>query len=398
MIDGRERLVAIAERNLAHHRAGTVDQADGVVAVPARHYVDPDRYALEVERIFRRLPLVAGLSAELPGPGAYKALELCGMPVLVVRGDDGGLRAFVDMCSHRGSVLVGSGCGVARRFTCPYHAWSYDLDGTLRGVLDREQFGEFDIGAHGLTSLAVEERCGLVFVSITPGRPLGLDAFLAGYEAQLAPLRLAEGTVVGSNTIAGPNWKVAYDGYLDFYHLPVLHRQSFGPDISNKASYDAWGPHQRVSSPGPEAERYVDRPAAEWPNGLLTSGVITVFPHVSIATFDAGGPVVMVSQLLPGPDVASSTTVQHFVARGVVDDARRPVLDRTMAFLHGVVRDEDYATGLRQQRALATGAKDHVLFGRNEAGGQRFHRWVDALVAAPDDDALAAVFRDGSPS
>ena len=123
-------------------------------------------------------------------------------------------------------------------------------------------------------------------------------------------------------------------------------------------------------------------------------GVWTVFPHISIADFDAGGKLYMVSQLFPGPSVDSSITIQNFLATDAPDDARQEKIDAMIAFLRGVVRDEDYFTGKRVQRGLATGAKREVLFGRNEAGGQRFHRYVEALLGA-EDEALPALFEKG---
>ena len=124
---------------------------------------------------------------------------------------------------------------------------------------------------------------------------------------------------------------------------------------------------------------------------VLLAGVWTIFPHVSIATFDAGGPLLMVSQLFPGEGVDQSTTRQTFLSPDRPDAARQELIEQQMAFLLGVVRDEDYATGRRIGRGLATGANEHVLFGRNEAGGQRFHSWVDALLETDDGD-LAGLF------
>jgi phenylpropionate dioxygenase-like ring-hydroxylating dioxygenase large terminal subunit len=93
----------MARRHLADVKAGTVDQAPGVLRVPASHYVDPDRWRLEIDRIWKRVPLVLALSCELREPGDYRALEVVGVPVLVARGSDGAARAFVDSCSHRGA-------------------------------------------------------------------------------------------------------------------------------------------------------------------------------------------------------------------------------------------------------------------------------------------------------
>lgn len=121
----------------------------------------------------------------------------------------------------------------------------------------------------------------------------------------------------------------------------------------------------------------------------------TIFPHVSIAPFDAGGRIYLVSRLFPGATPGTSVTVQTHLAVGPApDEARRARIDRHVEFLLHVVRDEDYATGNRLQRALATGAKTEFVFGRNEGANQRFHRWVDDLVTAACVDDTYAVLRD----
>ncbi len=387
----REVLVELARRTVAHARAGTVPQAPEVAQFPASNYFDPDRWELEMERVFRRVPLTLGFSCELKEAGSYRALEVAGVPVLLTRGQDGIMRSFVNMCSHRGAMIMEDGTGTARRFTCPYHAWSYDQEGALVGILDRDEFGEIDTSCHGLTQLPCEERAGIIFGSVTPGSELHLDEYLCGYDKMLETHGFADCQFVGRQQVGGPNWKVAYDGYLDFYHLPILHKETFGPDYSNKAIYDAWGPHQRVTSPDHRILDWADSPEDEWTMAKINSGVWTIFPHISVARFDAGGPMYMVSQLFPGDTPDTSFTVQNFLAAFEPNDEQKQALAKQMEFLLHVVRDEDYFTGNRIQKALKTGTKSHVMFGRNEAGGQRFHRFVDELVAAEDEEAYLSL-------
>ena len=393
----RKQLIEMTRRHMAHARAGTVDQTPGVYRVPVRNYCDPERARRERDRIFRRLPLLVAFSAELRDNFAYRALEVAGFPVLITRNGNGRIDAFANTCSHRGAAVVTEGTGSARRFACPYHGWTYDSEGALVGIVDSDEFGEVDRSSLGLTPLPVTERAGMIFVVLAPGESFDFEAFFCGYGEVLEHLGLADCHVVGSQEVEGPNWKIAYDGYLDFYHLPILHRESFGADISNKAVYDAWGPHQRVNMPLPGMETLEDRPEDEWPMSVLLAGIWTIFPHVSIATFDADGPLFMVSQLFPGEAVDRSTTRQTFLSPAQPDADRRKLIEQQMAFLLDVVRDEDYATGKRIGRGLATGAREHVLFGRNEAGGQRFHSWVDALLETDDRDLVGLFSRTIGP-
>jgi carnitine monooxygenase subunit len=377
-------------RDLVRHaRAGTTELTNGVMRVPVSRYVDPIQFEVELERIWRRVPLVLAWSAELPAPGSYVATTVIDVPVLLIRGDDGCVRGFVNTCSHRGAQVV-AGCGSARRFTCPYHAWVYDRAGGLVGVRDHADFGDVDTAGLGLTELSVAERAGVVFGHVRPGAAVDIDVWLQGYDDCLARLGLAGQTVLAKRTLDGPAWKVAYDGYLDFYHLPILHKDSFGADFFNKAMFRAWGPHQRTMAPAPQVAALADRPESSWGERALTSGVWTIFPHVSMATFDVGGTTVrQLAQLFPGPTPDRSTTVMTYLVPGEPTDEQRDAAEGQVAFLERVVRDEDYATGIGITRGLRTGAKEHVLFGRNEGGLQRFHRWVDALVATDDADLPA---------
>jgi nitrite reductase/ring-hydroxylating ferredoxin subunit len=388
----REQLVSIARRGVAHVENDTQDLAPGVHQVPVTNYFDADRWQLEMARVFRRLPLVLGVSSELREPYAYQALEVAGMPVLITRGADGQIRAFVNMCSHRGAIIAEDGVGSARRHTCPYHAWSYDVTGALVGVLDADDFGDIDRSCLGLTPLPAAERAGLIWVTLSTEPVIDIDTFLCGYDEMLTHLGFEDCHVVGRQWLDGPNWKVAYDGYLDYYHLPILHRDSFGPDMSTKALYDAWGPHQRVTAPDRHYEPLVGREPDDWAMSELIGGVWTIFPHVSIASFDAAGKVYMVSQLFPGDTPDTSRTLQTFLHTLEPDDTIREAMVERMAFNYGVVNDEDYYTGKRIQRALRTGAKKVNMFGRNEGGGQRFHTFLDEVLTTDDAD-LPALFK-----
>ncbi|MGI9323594.1 MAG: aromatic ring-hydroxylating oxygenase subunit alpha [Pseudomonadales bacterium] len=385
----RSQLIEMARHNLSHVEAGTVEQADAVGLIPVEHYFDQDRWELEVKQVFKRIPLMLAMTAEIPNPGDYKALEAVGMPVLISRDEKGEVHAFINMCSHRGSQIMAEGCGNAHRFTCPYHAWTYDQQGQLTGVLAAKDFGDFDRSSNGLRKLPVLERAGLIWVTLDQNSKLDIEQFLSGYDELLDHFGFANWHHFESRTVAGPNWKIAYDGYLDLYHLPILHKDTFGAQMPNQALYYAWGPHQRVSSPDPSLEQLTAKDEDDWDTEPLMSGVWTIFPHVSIASFDGGGRSVMISQLFPGDSPGESYTVQNYLMQDPPDEDRAKAAHEQFLFLEHVVRDEDYATGLKQQRALRTGARSHVMFGRNEAGGQNFHRWLDELLHTSDEDLLS---------
>jgi phenylpropionate dioxygenase-like ring-hydroxylating dioxygenase large terminal subunit len=386
----REQLVAMARRNMAFAESGTLEQTDDVLKVPAANYYDPARFEAEKAKIFRRVPLVLAPTAELPKPGDYKAMEALGVPVLLTRGQDGAVRAFLNSCSHRGTAVVVDGTGNRRKFTCPYHGWTFDQKGTLVGIAAEDDFGHIDKNEFGLTPLPVVERAGLIWCVLNPKSTLDFDAFIAGYDELLANFELAGWHLFAKRTLRGPNWKIAYDGYMDLYHLPVLHRDSIGANASNKALYYPWGPHQRVISPNRQMA-LAETPVDEWPSETLMIGVWTIFPHISIASFRGGGRSIMLSQLFPGEHVGESFTTQYYLMEHAPDAAAAKEADAQFTLLRKVVEEEDYATGFLQQRALTSGGREYVMFGRNEGGGQRFHGWVDRLLNT-DDSELTALF------
>ena len=391
----RKKLIAMAERTIAHNKAGTADQTEGITTIPASNYFDPDRWQREVDLIFKRVPLLIATSAEIKEPNSYKAIEIVGMPVLISRDVNGVVRAFVNMCSHRGAMLVDEGVGSARRFACPYHNWIYDQQGDLVGVFKQSDFGDIDMSCLGLTSLPVTERAGLIWVVLSPTSTLDFDAFLAGYDELLEFCEFAGMNHFGSRRLVGPNWKVSFDGYVDFYHLPILHKNTFGPDFPCDALFHRVGPHQRVTGPRGPWAKLESIPQDQWPDSVLTGGVWSIFPHASIAGFEIGEhKIYQVARIFPGATPDESVTYLDFISTAPLTDEYIETANKQIAFLEMVVRDEDYATGLKIQRTVKTGAKKEFVFGRNEGGAQYVHGWLDALLETPDHE-LSDLFRRG---
>ncbi|MSO32416.1 MAG: aromatic ring-hydroxylating dioxygenase subunit alpha [Ilumatobacteraceae bacterium] len=385
----------MAQATMAHNKAGTVSLTESQTRIPATNYFDPVRWQKEVDMIFKRVPLLLATSAELKEPNSYKAIEVVGMPVLISRGADGAVRAFVNMCSHRGSMLVDEGTGTARRFACPYHNWTYNQEGDLVGIFKQEDFGPLDFSCLGLTSLPIAERAGMIWVILSPTATLDIDLFLAGYDELLEFCHFAGMNHYGSRRLIGPNWKVSFDGYVDFYHLPILHKNTFGTEISPDAVFHRVGAHQRVTGPRAPWSKLEGVPTDEWPDDLLTGGVWSIFPHGSIAGFDIDGEkVYQVARIFPGENADESVTYLDFISAGEPTADFTAKVDKQIAFLEAVVRDEDYATGLKIQRTVKTGAKKEFIFGRNEGGAQYVHGWFDALLETPDDE-LPTLFKRG---
>ena len=383
----RETLVNLAKDNIKHANAKSVALATSTMKIPASDYTDNKRWVIEKKKIFHRLPLLVAMSCELPEEGSYLSLEAAGIPMIITRDKNFELHAMLNSCSHRGAQILDLGCGKIKRLTCPFHAWGYGLDGSLNNVFASDVFGEIDKSQYGLVRLPAYENAGLIWVNPDPNSDLNISDYLCGYDDLLQHFNFRNWKIFGRRSIAGPNWKIAYDGYLDLYHLPILHRKTFGSDMPYKSLAYSWGPHTRVTSPDPDlAKESLDVPPEDFDIVNLTSGVWTIFPHVSIASFDAGCRGVLISQLFPGSSVSESTTIQTYMISRDLEESEVVEAQTMFDLLETVVSEEDYKTGLKQQAALETGLRNEVIFGRNEEGCQTFHRWVDKILETPDSE------------
>jgi len=217
------------ERNIRDRieveKARTAPPADAVAVplIPTARYTDPAFHELEKERVFARSWLFAGHESEWPDPGSYRLTARSGAPIVVVRGEDGVLRAFYNACRHRGAPVTRDECGTARRLTCQYHSWSYGTDGTLKAVPDSRSFVDLDAGSLGLVPVRCETWDGWVFVS-EDAEAAPLLEFLGPIVDQMAeidgPAMRAVGTQVHQLSC---NWKLMVDAFLEVYHVRTVH-------------------------------------------------------------------------------------------------------------------------------------------------------------------------------
>ena len=378
----RKDAMDVMTRLVAHYRNTSTDMVDEQWREPVANYIDPELFARELHAVHRTVPLPLALSCELPAAGSYKAVDAAGTPVIISRDRRGALSAVVNSCRHRGGALVPEGTGTTRRFTCPYHAWSYDLAGCLTGVNAEETFGPVDRETMNLRSLPVDERAGIVFVGLTPGRPLDLDAWLGPELTELLEaLGLADCFHHSTRVLEGPNWKVVVDGYLEGYHFASLHPTTvYRTNLSNMAAFDKWGPHQRNAFALRPIAQAAESDPETWDPTTCVGAIYWLFPGLAIA----GGwrEQVAVSIVLPGQTWDTSRTEQHILLRHEpAYDEERKAADHTRDWFHDVVLDEDYGAGFGVQRGLAAMADEEFVFGRNEPGVQHFHRAIQEQLS-----------------
>jgi phenylpropionate dioxygenase-like ring-hydroxylating dioxygenase large terminal subunit len=194
------------------------------MSLPGWLYHDPEFFEAEKKAFLRKAPQVVCHESEIPEPGDWRTLEYLGTSVIVIRGDDRELRAFSNVCRHRGSRLVDGEAGCSRVLTCPYHAWSYARDGRLVGVPHRHEYPGLRTEDHGLFPVALENWRGFLFVTLEPGMP-AVAEIMAPYEEEIEPYRFRELRALQQVRLRprALNWKTIADNYSDHLHIPVGH-------------------------------------------------------------------------------------------------------------------------------------------------------------------------------
>ena len=301
------------------------DELDGM-SLPGWLYFDPEFFEAEKRAFLRAAPQVVCHDSEIAEPGEWRTLEYLGESIIVVRGDDGEVRAFSNVCRHRGSRLVDGTGGCAKVLTCPYHAWSYGRDGRLVGVPHRGEYPDLRPEELGLIPVALEEWRGFIFVTLERGAP-SVAEVMQPYEHEVAPYRFEDLRVIGRVTVRPRqlNWKTIADNYSDGLHIPIGHPgltrlfernyrieanahvdRMEGDLVEKESSNPSERAYQRLL---PRVEHLPETHQRKWLYYKL-------FPNVA---FDIYPDQVDFMQLLP---VSSTETVIREISYAIPDDRR----------------------------------------------------------------------------
>ncbi len=348
--------------------------------LPASHYIDPARFELEKAAIFFREPMMVGPSCHLPKPNTYFSVDILNVPVLLTRDKGGEVRAFVNMCTHRGTTLCprNETTMEGSRISCPYHAWTFTLNGQLMGVPREDVFIDFDKSKHSLVSLPCVEAGGLIYVGLKSGANVDFSEVTGDLAEDLKGMGMHNMHVYRKTTYkVEANWKLLMDTMLDKYHVQRLHQNTLAkffddtPEISHMV-----GPHVRSTSgrvsfsADDRSEDFeVVRRTSVFGYALYPQGAIVVSPRY-------------VSLCVMRPVSASRTDVDFIML--ITDPPANAEAEEKLAQSWDLMDisfgKEDFWAAELGQKGLSTGALEHVLLGGLEKRIQMFHEVIEARV------------------
>ncbi|MBV8667188.1 MAG: Rieske 2Fe-2S domain-containing protein [Burkholderiaceae bacterium] len=353
---------------------------EGESHIPVEHYFSHEQWNAEIAALFRKLPLIVAHSSELL-PGQVMAHDGYGLPLLLSRDKDDTLRCFLNVCRHRGMRLVDAAAPLSKAsVVCPYHGWTYKLDGELRHMPHAEAFSPCPTGERNLTALPCAERFGLIWVVPDPQGMIDLDAYLDAYLGalntempwyeidQLVTFRTIEAEYPA-------NWKLIVDAFLESYHIRVLHRDTISPFFSDGiTASERIGPHIYSLVARREAlETFAEPESHETLRELVTPSQV-IFPN-TITIFHPD--YLSLVSLYPVGSERLRWVHRMLIPRDKATPDWAPHWEKTFNLIEqGVFQKEDIHAAVEIQKGLRSGANRTLTIGRLEEGLTWFYEQV----------------------
>jgi phenylpropionate dioxygenase-like ring-hydroxylating dioxygenase large terminal subunit len=379
----QEEQIALIRRALALIETGGSERGEPAVS-PVSRYLDPARHEREVERIFRRYPLALCPSASLANAGDSFAIDVAGLPLLLVRTQDGRLNGFINACRHRGARLKPAGASNQRALVCPYHSWTYGLDGALRGRPSGEDFPHAPASDCSLARVPVAEALGFVWavprvVAEGESAVLDIDAWLGRFGADLRSWGYDSWVPFHQHAFDNAaNWKIPFEANLETYHFQYAHRDSIAALFyDNLLMADHDRQHQRLFLPKRSIEGLREQPSHTWQVGPHSNIIYFFFPATFILHEGDHANAFTVLPEAPGRSrVIASTLIPELPKTEKSENYWR----KNVASFWGAL-DEDFALGVSAQSTLASGAQSSLYFGATEWCSAKFHADVEAATS-----------------
>ena len=338
-------------------------------------------FKAEQTRIFRRLPQIAAHRSALPESNSYLVCEVGGISLLLTRDAEGVVRAFHNVCRHRGARLVEGSKGCQKRFSCPYHAWTYSNQGQLLGV-PHQATGFPDLGKSqwGLKSVSCFESFGWIWVCLDESWQLDSSDHLHGLDNDLAALQCeAHHAFDSTRWVINANWKLLVEGGLESYHFKVAHRDTIAPlFLDNLSSYQRFGPHIRSVLPRATMTDLHDLPKQDWRIRAHCNLLYTFLPTTQFLVQADHFVWIQSKPISAGQtELTLTTMIQETADTGA--DAERYWTKNHALTLRTLKEDFELAEGI--QANIESGATESINFGRFEGALAAFNQTVDDLLA-----------------
>ncbi|MCW1381409.1 aromatic ring-hydroxylating dioxygenase subunit alpha [Novosphingobium sp. KCTC 2891] len=355
-------------------------------SLPGWLYTDPEYFAVEMDRVIRPSWQIVCHESDIAGPGEYRTLDYLGESVIAIRGEDGQVRAFTNVCRHRAMRLVEGPAGCAKKLVCPYHAWAFETDGRLTGVPMKSDYPALRMEDNALHAVSLEIWRGFVFVRLEDAGFPSVAEMMAPFEEEVAPYRFEEMRRISDVRLRprAVNWKNVGDNYSDNLHIPVAHdglTRIFGK--SYEISNHGWADRMKGD--------LVDKPSAHFWERFYQTHLPEV-PHLSPQAqrrwlyyklwpniaFDIYADQIDFMQWIPtGP----TTCVLREMAFALPDGRREMKLARYANWrINRVVNAEDTWLIERIQQGMASKSYGAGPIGRSEVCLRGFARKIRTLV------------------
>jgi Rieske 2Fe-2S family protein len=357
---------------------GEPQLGDTATFLDVEHYISQERFNEEQRLIFKRTPVVLGHQDMLPEANTCITHEALGVPLLLSRDADNKLHAFFNVCRHRQTKLVHDTeiCSKAR-LTCPYHGWTYGLDGRLLGVPMAEGFPDLQKAEFGLKEIPITVEYGFIFASLNSNPVADTLPHLKELEAHFADLKIAEHRYFTHRySEVAANWKVIYDAFTEAYHIHRLHRNSLAEFfLDNVASLQAMGKHF-CAAVGRKGLLDVDQPPGDIENlKVLITFTYFIFPNSLLIISPDYVNMLTLYPRSPDSTLVLDTMLTRFPPE---DEKAREHWQRSFDLLDGeVFGKEDYWISEQVQAGLRSGAASEFPVGRYEYGIRMFHDKLD---------------------
>jgi phenylpropionate dioxygenase-like ring-hydroxylating dioxygenase large terminal subunit len=337
----------------------------------AQVYVDPARFEAEWDNLFMGGPVPFAPSALLPQPGMVARRDLYGTPIILTRAKDGEARAFLNVCRHRGTLLCEDKAPTSTpRLVCPYHAWTYGLDGRLIGVPRQETFPGLEKNDLGLVRLACLEAGGIIWVGLDKDRDYDFSHITAQLAGELEAIELSKMHLYESKTYeVDANWKLIVDAFLEGYHVTRLHAQTAGKFFTETPTLCAEiGPHIRMAT----GRNNFDQSVGATYDSVRRTTVIAyqLFPNAIMITSPT-----YVSLMLMIPKSHDKSVVEWIMLTDGPADSedRERHYRKSFDLVDRVFGNEDFRAAALGQQGLESGAVDRLLLGGLEQAIRLFH-------------------------